>query len=272
MLAHDHARHPGGLFGTWLGSTLGMVAADALAIVVGHQLGAAPARTGRADRRRHPLRRVRAGPPGRGRRSGRQRRQPSAFGAFVPMETDVVRLRGSEAAPPSRPEEDPLLRNRASRGSQPPPAVAGGSGARTGASRRCRPTPSPPSDRASPPAGWRWWSRWPPGSPTCHHDHPAVHQQRHPEHALHQRGGVLPARRHPADQLGHGLPGRPARVPRPGPRPPPGPPGGHRRPLQPLDAHAHGARARPTRRTRGSSARRSCRRRCRSTRSSASCC
>lgn len=29
-----------GLFGTWLGSTLGMVAADALAIVVGQQLGA----------------------------------------------------------------------------------------------------------------------------------------------------------------------------------------------------------------------------------------
>jgi putative Ca2+/H+ antiporter (TMEM165/GDT1 family) len=34
-LATDH-----GLFGTWLGSTLGMVAADALAIVVGQQLGA----------------------------------------------------------------------------------------------------------------------------------------------------------------------------------------------------------------------------------------
>ena len=29
-----------GLFGTWLGSTIGMVAADALAIVVGRQLGA----------------------------------------------------------------------------------------------------------------------------------------------------------------------------------------------------------------------------------------
>jgi putative Ca2+/H+ antiporter (TMEM165/GDT1 family) len=29
-----------GLFGTWLGSTVGMVAADALAIVVGQQLGA----------------------------------------------------------------------------------------------------------------------------------------------------------------------------------------------------------------------------------------
>lgn len=29
-----------GLFGTWLGSTLGMVAADALAIVIGQQLGA----------------------------------------------------------------------------------------------------------------------------------------------------------------------------------------------------------------------------------------
>jgi putative Ca2+/H+ antiporter (TMEM165/GDT1 family) len=28
-----------GLVGTWLGSTLGMVAADALAILVGHQLG-----------------------------------------------------------------------------------------------------------------------------------------------------------------------------------------------------------------------------------------
>lgn len=33
-LATDH-----GVFGTWLGSTLGMVAADALAIVVGQQLG-----------------------------------------------------------------------------------------------------------------------------------------------------------------------------------------------------------------------------------------
>ncbi len=29
-----------GLFGTWLGSTLGMVAADAVAIIVGQQLGA----------------------------------------------------------------------------------------------------------------------------------------------------------------------------------------------------------------------------------------
>ena len=34
-LATDH-----GVVGTWLGSTLGMVAADALAIVVGQQLGA----------------------------------------------------------------------------------------------------------------------------------------------------------------------------------------------------------------------------------------
>ena len=34
-LATDH-----GLVGTWIGSTLGMVAADALAIVVGQQLGA----------------------------------------------------------------------------------------------------------------------------------------------------------------------------------------------------------------------------------------
>ena len=34
-LATDHS-----LFGTWVGSTLGMVAADALAIVVGHLLGA----------------------------------------------------------------------------------------------------------------------------------------------------------------------------------------------------------------------------------------
>ena len=34
-LATDH-----GLFGTWLGSTLGMVAADALAILVGSWLGA----------------------------------------------------------------------------------------------------------------------------------------------------------------------------------------------------------------------------------------
>ena len=40
-LATDH-----GWFGTWLGSTVGMVAADALAIVVGQQLGARlPART-----------------------------------------------------------------------------------------------------------------------------------------------------------------------------------------------------------------------------------
>ena len=29
-----------GVFGTWLGSTMGMVAADALAILVGQQLGA----------------------------------------------------------------------------------------------------------------------------------------------------------------------------------------------------------------------------------------
>ena len=29
-----------GIFGTWLGSTLGMVSADALAILVGHHLGA----------------------------------------------------------------------------------------------------------------------------------------------------------------------------------------------------------------------------------------
>ncbi|MFA5885612.1 MAG: TMEM165/GDT1 family protein, partial [Acidimicrobiia bacterium] len=34
-LATDH-----GLFGVWLGSTLGMVAADALAVLVGQQLGA----------------------------------------------------------------------------------------------------------------------------------------------------------------------------------------------------------------------------------------
>ncbi len=34
-LATDH-----GLFGTWLGSTIGMVAADALAVIVGQQLGA----------------------------------------------------------------------------------------------------------------------------------------------------------------------------------------------------------------------------------------
>ena len=77
-----------------------------------------------------------------------------------------------------------------------------------------------------------------------HHDHPAVHQQRHAEHALHQRSGVLPARGDPADQLGDGVPRRPARVPRPDPRPPPGAPCGHRRPLQPLDADPHGARAR----------------------------
>lgn len=40
MLATVTLATKNGLFGTWLGSTLGMVAADALAIVVGQQLGA----------------------------------------------------------------------------------------------------------------------------------------------------------------------------------------------------------------------------------------
>ena len=40
MLATVTLAIDNGLFGTWIGSTLGMVAADALAIVVGHQLGA----------------------------------------------------------------------------------------------------------------------------------------------------------------------------------------------------------------------------------------
>ena len=40
MLATITLATDNGLFGTWLGSTLGMVAADGLAIVVGQQLGA----------------------------------------------------------------------------------------------------------------------------------------------------------------------------------------------------------------------------------------
>ncbi len=40
MLATVTLAADNGLFGTWLGSTLGMVAADGLAIVVGQQLGA----------------------------------------------------------------------------------------------------------------------------------------------------------------------------------------------------------------------------------------
>ena len=40
MLATITLATDNGLFGTWLGSTVGMVAADALAIVVGQQLGA----------------------------------------------------------------------------------------------------------------------------------------------------------------------------------------------------------------------------------------
>jgi len=40
MLATVTLATDNGLFGTWIGSTLGMVAADALAIVVGQQLGA----------------------------------------------------------------------------------------------------------------------------------------------------------------------------------------------------------------------------------------
>jgi putative Ca2+/H+ antiporter (TMEM165/GDT1 family) len=40
MLATITLATDNGLFGTWLGSTLGMVGADALAIVVGRQLGA----------------------------------------------------------------------------------------------------------------------------------------------------------------------------------------------------------------------------------------
>jgi putative Ca2+/H+ antiporter (TMEM165/GDT1 family) len=40
MLATVTLATTNGLVGTWIGSTLGMVAADALAIVVGQQLGA----------------------------------------------------------------------------------------------------------------------------------------------------------------------------------------------------------------------------------------
>jgi Ca2+/H+ antiporter, TMEM165/GDT1 family len=40
MLATVTLAADNNLFGTWLGSTLGMVAADGLAIVVGQQLGA----------------------------------------------------------------------------------------------------------------------------------------------------------------------------------------------------------------------------------------
>ena len=40
MLATITLATRGGAFGIWLGSTLGMVAADALAILVGRQLGA----------------------------------------------------------------------------------------------------------------------------------------------------------------------------------------------------------------------------------------
>ena len=40
MLATITLATTNGLLGTWIGSTLGMVAADALAIVAGHQLGA----------------------------------------------------------------------------------------------------------------------------------------------------------------------------------------------------------------------------------------
>ncbi len=40
MLATVTLAADNGLVGTWLGSTVGMVAADALAIIVGQQLGA----------------------------------------------------------------------------------------------------------------------------------------------------------------------------------------------------------------------------------------
>ena len=40
MLATVTLAADNGLIGTWLGSTVGMVAADALAIIVGQQLGA----------------------------------------------------------------------------------------------------------------------------------------------------------------------------------------------------------------------------------------
>jgi Ca2+/H+ antiporter, TMEM165/GDT1 family len=40
MLATITLATKNGLIGTWIGSTLGMVAADALAIIVGKQLGA----------------------------------------------------------------------------------------------------------------------------------------------------------------------------------------------------------------------------------------
>jgi putative Ca2+/H+ antiporter (TMEM165/GDT1 family) len=46
-LATNHGR-----VGTWVGSTLGMVAADGLAIIVGQQLGARlPERTVKSERR-----------------------------------------------------------------------------------------------------------------------------------------------------------------------------------------------------------------------------
>ena len=62
MLATVTLATTNGLVGTWLGSTLGMVAADALAIVVGQQLGARlPERVVRIGAADH-VRRVRAHP------------------------------------------------------------------------------------------------------------------------------------------------------------------------------------------------------------------
>ena len=206
-------------FGTWLGSTLGMVAADALAIVVGHQLGVAPARTGRTDRRRHPLRRVRAGPPDRGRPVAQPKASATLrVGRFVPMgRMSSGSERGGGISPArrrlaccanARPEDSSTPRRRRRQ---------------WGSDRRVAPLPA----YTRPPIG-PGRRRQPAGDGghgggldrlRRHHDHPAVHQQRHAEHALHQRSGLLPGRGDPADQLGHGLPGGPARVPRAGPAP-----------------------------------------------------
>ena len=62
-----------GLFGTWLGSTLGMVAADALAILVGQPRGTPAARTCDRDRRGRDVRAVRRGVVVEGSASARSR-------------------------------------------------------------------------------------------------------------------------------------------------------------------------------------------------------
>ena len=64
-----------GLFGTWLGSTIGMVVADALAIGVGRLLGHAPAGAHDPHRRRGVVLRVRRRAALRGR--GRLTRRPA---------------------------------------------------------------------------------------------------------------------------------------------------------------------------------------------------